>query len=120
MNTIDELLEEVEYAVEANSFESQCLWQRFSNQEGVVWESCSQGKMITLGITDDMPVCMSVFVNTINGVNVLFYEMTSQVVDYRLVDKFLEQKFGIFYNEVCVDSGNFFWIINIIKEKQHE
>lgn len=120
MNTIDELLEEIEYAVEANSFESQCLWQRFSNQEGIVWEICPQGKMITLGKTDGMPVCMSVFVNKINGVNVLFYEMTSLVVDYRLVDKFLEEKFGIFYREVCVDSGNFFRIINSIKEKQNE
>lgn len=119
MSAFDELLEEVDYAVEANSFESQCLWQKVSNQEGINWESCPCGKMLTLGMVDDMPVCMSIFINKINNIPVMFYEMTSQVVDYRLVDKFLEEKFGIFYNEVCVDAGNFFRIVNKIKENNN-
>lgn len=111
-DNIDNLIENAKFAVEANSFEKNRLWSE--HKDKLDWKENTEGKMITLGELDGIPVCMSIFVDTLNGFNVIFYEMTSLVVDYRMVDAWLEDKFGGLFGKMdtCFDAKNFHNIIN--------
>ena len=110
---IDTLIEKAQFAVEANSYEKINLWLEYKDK--LDWKQITEGKLITLGKVDDLPICMSIFVDILNGVPVMFYEMTSLMVDYRLVDDYLENKFGEFHSrDYCTNSMNFGRIVNEI------
>lgn len=82
---IKEMLNKCVGAVEANTFESMCLWQGHNG----TWVSATSGRLTTVGHIDDMPVCISLLVNIVNGSPILFYYPTSIMVDYRLIDAWL-------------------------------
>lgn len=81
-------LEKVDFAVEANSYEKLTIWQTF-HEKAKSWESISRGSMRTIGEIDKRPVCVCLFWDVINGKKVLFYEATSQVVDHEMVAKWI-------------------------------
>ncbi len=84
-----------EYVVEATHEEGFGVWQR--THKTVKWEQ-GHGWLITLGKVwvgsalrklERMPVTVSVNWNLLDGHLVGFYEAESQVVDHRMVDKYI-------------------------------
>lgn len=76
--------------VEANSYESMCLWREYHQERKLRWEQGLGGYLPTVGKIDGRPVCLSLFVNTIKGHKILFIEPTSQVVDWEMIDVWLK------------------------------
>jgi hypothetical protein len=78
-------------AVEANNYEQLMLWSENKRRDPPrVWKEKNSGLLETIGHLDDMPVCISLWTAEIDGHKILFYEPTSQVVDYRMIDNWLE------------------------------
>lgn len=77
--------------VEANSFEHLTLWQDNQRQpKPMAWEeNRSGGPLVTVGELAGMPVCIALRVERVGGHSLLFVDATSQVVDHRLIDKWL-------------------------------
>ena len=82
--------------VEANSFEKHQLWAlNRAKQDGIgvaprVWVENLAGIGRCIGYVVDMPVFVSLMTATIDGQKILFYEATSQVVDHRMVEAWLQ------------------------------
>lgn len=87
---IREFLDGVVGVVEANSYEHQCLWERYHGEYEVAWKTNSSGLGECVGKLADMPVCISLTTAVVGGFKLLFIDATSAVVDYRLIDKWLE------------------------------
>lgn len=84
-----EFLSGVVGVVEANSFERLCLWQEHHTRR--LWLDRNDGLLETVGHLDGMPVCLSLLTSKIDGHKVLFIDATSQVVDHRMIDKWLAE-----------------------------
>ncbi len=101
-------IKETIYLVEASSFESTVLWERWaksaeemfsadykdSRRKRVVWEQLNPGTLPTVGMVDNRPVVIIIDFVRINGNVIAFYEATSQVVDYRAVEDYLKKRFS--------------------------
>lgn len=96
---LEEMLKETFYLVEATSFEHHCLWAENSHQsdrrvfDAIEWIQGNPGRMIEIGKVGDMPVVISLHWDFLNGQPVCFWHATSLVVDYRLVNRWLEENF---------------------------
>lgn len=88
---INEFLSGVVGVVEANSFETLCLWEDYHEQRKVSWEQRLDGLGETVGHLGSMPVHLSLCINTVDGHKLLFIDATSQVVDHRLIEKWLAE-----------------------------
>lgn len=102
-------IRETVYIVEATSFEKSCLWERWAfnnrysrvfpdpknpeNAHRVHWADISLGFWKQLGELAGSPVCVSVFFARILGKTIAFYEGSSQVVDMRMVEAWLDEEF---------------------------
>jgi hypothetical protein len=109
MNTIDDRFDTTIYAVEANSFEKQILWEKFN--ERVEWV---QGNGIGKDIGNGTFV--SLLWDTINKKTVLFYEATSAVVDHDKVKAFIKEQCNV---PTC-DAQNFHRCVSAIEKLQEE
>jgi hypothetical protein len=69
---MDKFLLGVVGVVEANSYESMCLWQEQHERAGKTWKSGGGGPMVQVGEIADMPVCISLLVNEVDGHRILF------------------------------------------------
>lgn len=49
------------------------------------------GPIVTVGMLDGRPVCISLNVVIIRGKRVMFYSPTSQVVDYKMIEEYLDK-----------------------------
>lgn len=77
--------------VEANSYELHMLWEENERSENPKsWKQDGGGPLVTVGHLDKMPVCISLFIVRVDSHKVLFFDATSQVVDYRLIDNWME------------------------------
>lgn len=74
--------------VDANSFERLCLWQERGEK---TWVDSPFGHWLEIGSCADMPVCVNLSTVVIGGHKILFIDPTSQVVDYRMIDAWLER-----------------------------
>lgn len=111
---VDEHLKNTFAAVEVTSEESLHLWREWAEEHTdrvkdardqrplVYWEQIPSGFNQTIGVfkfekDEVMPVCISGYWVRLRGKKtdpgklVLLYEMTSQVVDYRMVDRWMEE-----------------------------
>ncbi len=98
--TNEQKLEETVFFVEANSFETFCLWQKNHNKENQTWEQDMSGFGKTVGYINDESdkvVFVSFTFYIINGKRVCFYEATSRYVDHTMVDDLIKS-FGKTYN----------------------
>jgi hypothetical protein len=59
------------------------------------WKQVSSGFGLTLGKLDDRPICVCFSFAYINGHKICFYEATSQVVDHKLIEKWLKTHFQL-------------------------
>lgn len=82
-------LKETFFVIEATSYEQLMLWQEWNGK--VAWKQDNLGWLETVGFLDNMPVCISIMRVNLNGHWVLFWFPTSQVVDHRLIDKWLDE-----------------------------
>lgn len=89
MNT--NFLDGVIGVVEANSYESMCLWKE-AQEHGFTWEEARMGEFVSVGSLEGRPVCMTLNVHTIKGQRILFIDPTSQVVDHAMIEHWLMQK----------------------------
>jgi hypothetical protein len=90
MSQMQDFLDGVVGVVEANSYESMCLWQEWHKKRGKTWEQGLGGYLPTIGQLDGRPVVLSLFVHKIDGHHLLFIEPTSQVVDHQMIDAWLK------------------------------
>lgn len=78
--------------VKANSYETMCLWREYHEKLSRPWGAGRSGLMLTVGELADMPVAITLYVNEIDGHRILFLDATSQVVDHRMIEKWMEDK----------------------------
>lgn len=85
-----EFLNGVIGVVDANSYERLCLWQEWQ-KPGKSWKENTSGFLETVGHLDGRPVCVSMFTATVDGHRLLFLDATSQVVDHKMIDEWLQR-----------------------------
>jgi len=83
-----DMMERVQFAVEASDYERFRLWQEFHSQ-AKCWEQETRGSMITVGHISGRPICVQLSWNAINGKRVLFYNASSQLVDWVMIEEWL-------------------------------
>lgn len=117
MVKLDPRFSMTEYAVEADSFSYQALWEKFSTEtihktpmSVVRWEEDSLGHMTTIGWFNKRPININFRWATLNGHSILFYDACSQLVDYKMVEDWLD-KYTKFRR--C-DANNFHNVLNLI------
>jgi hypothetical protein len=102
----DERWKETKFVVEATSFEQFELWREHAlggllpgqadslNARGrrVSWEQMNPGSLTTIGVLFDRPICVCVSWARVNGHIIAFYEATSELVDYKMVDAWIRAK----------------------------
>lgn len=87
-----EFLKDVVGVVKATSTEKFYLWKEYHNSlELFTWKEGGGGPMVTIGHVGDMPVCICLLVDVVEGHRILFVDATSQVVDWRMVDEWLKK-----------------------------
>ena len=103
--------QDVVYMVEANSFETLSLWQQHHKE--LNWQEVTRGgPMFQLGQLADRPVVLSVNIFSILGRKVMSYDPTSQVVDWVMVEDFLEKSWP---NAKKTNAMNFFNAVHDIR-----
>lgn len=90
-NQMQTFLNGVVGVVEANSFETMCLWKEYTEELKKTWLENPSGLGQQIGILAGMPIFISLNTAIIDGKKILFIDPTSQVVDYRIIDKWLEE-----------------------------
>lgn len=94
------MFEGVQGCVEANSYEYHSLWKDYSKQyyesfkkipDSVTfdWKSDGSGLGKAIGKVGGSPVFLSLRVAEIDGLKILFYDATSRVVDWEMVENYL-------------------------------
>ena len=91
----------VEYFVEATSFEKFCLWKQneeykkdFTLKSFQEWDM-GTGQMVEIGRLDRRPVAVVFWFDKLDGHKVCFYEATSEVVDHKMVEKWIEDNCNV-------------------------
>ena len=87
---MDPRFSETVFVVEATSFERMMLWAENDRRKRVRWEADGHGWLLQVGELGGMPVSVSFVWARLNGYRVVFCEATSQVVDHRQVEAWLE------------------------------
>ena len=105
------------FAVEANTFEQRILYGAYKDE--VRWVGDNSGYLPTIGHIDDRPVCVSLFWVEIDGKRVLFYHPTSQAVDHKLIEEWLDANMPLNeYNgrKTRCDADNFHMCVGAVRE----
>lgn len=86
------------YIVEANDYERLALWRESAKDadnpvihEPVNWHQESEGVAVDLGTLDEMPVMVCLTWAIINNIRVMFVDPVGQIVDWRMIDKWLAE-----------------------------
>lgn len=90
LNDVDAFIGDCVIAVEANSFESHCLWAKYHKETN--WKQIGSGFGPTVGRIADMPVNVSININIINGHRVLFYYGMSMVVHFGMIEEWIRAR----------------------------
>jgi hypothetical protein len=132
--TIEKVLGMTEYLVEADSFSKHELWAKYSGEgmfrpigngesfPTVKWEQIHEGRLQEIGQvtikngrkTEKMPVVLNVFWALLDGKLIGFYEATSRVVDWRMVEKYLIKHFPHGPARMT-DAQNFHHVIHFVQ-----
>ena len=57
------------------------------------WKQEGMGFLLTVGLMDDRPICVTFSFAVISEKRICFWEATSQLVDYVVVENWLKEKF---------------------------
>lgn len=92
---VKEFLADVDGVVEATNTEKTHLWMvnkhSLYGQKPREWKELLSGYGTIVGYLAEMPVFISLLKDTIDGKNILFWFATSQVVDYRMIEQWMEE-----------------------------
>jgi hypothetical protein len=135
---IEAKIKATKFLVEATGAEQHFLWSlhaRYSHKHhpsypSLTWEQHACGSLVSVGnvqifkkqsgsgaLYEQMPVCVSLTFATIDGAVVCFWDATSQVIDYRLVEKWLNQKFAhVPPREGRTNAMNFHIVTNALRD----
>lgn len=86
----DEWFKTVHAHVNATSFEQFCIWKEYKDRFD--WISNPSGKLLTLGMVDKRPTCVSLNTAKVGGKVILFFEGTSMLCDHQLINDFIREK----------------------------
>jgi len=89
-SALKEYLRGVVGVVEANAFERKGLRDHYLQAKCGEWERNLCGMTATVGHLGGMPVRISLFTEIVGGHKLVFINPTSEVVDHRLIVKWLE------------------------------
>ena len=95
---LDDLLSCAEFVVEASSYEQQALWEKYALQAGsdsntrVDWQDQTRGWLVQVGKLDNRPICIHVRGAMLNGLAVLFYGATSEVIDWKMIEGWFKEQ----------------------------
>lgn len=118
------MLKEAQYAVEASNHEQFIFYVLYSKDSGtpyhtkVNYKQRGGGYMSQIGILDKRPITLSLFVNEINGIPVLFYEGCSQLVDHLMIENWLKAFCPAYAARRECDMGNIHQCIHYIDDIQ--
>lgn len=108
-------LESMDFVLEATRTELQLLYEQhvhFKVRTPIEWEDgYNSGNFVTIGEIDGRPICMSISYKKICGINVLVWEMTSQLVDYKMAEDWLTQFCPAYKYETRCDANNFHQLV---------
>lgn len=89
-NEMTDFLSDAVGVVEANSYELHMLWAENQRRaQPRTWKENPRGLLETVGHIADRPVCIGLFTAEVDQHKLLFIDATSQVVDHRMIDKWL-------------------------------
>jgi hypothetical protein len=108
----------VEYVVEANTFERHKLWEEWAWGD-VQWKDGTSGSLITVGYMGDSPVVISILVANILGYDVIFWHPTSRVVDYQMIEAWLEKNVPVYQTKVAEHKSDAMNFHNCIHHLNH-
>lgn len=129
----EKYFKDVVFLVEANAYEKHSLWNdffhtpRYINYKLDSWGDIMEGAYVEIGQVDNRPVCVSITWGILNGYKVLFYNACSQVVDYKMVEKWTNHfplqtlKYNPNLHSIRCDAENFYnciRAINSLKENK--
>lgn len=91
---IDERFNDTIYLVEASNDERHFLWKEFTKYDtpaypALDWKDDS-GLVLTVGELDSRPICVCFMWTKINGQRICWWEPTSQLVDHKMIDAWLD------------------------------
>lgn len=90
-----------------------------NNNKLVHWEQVGMGYHHKIGEINDRPIYLDLSFAYINDKKVLFYECTSHLVDYEMVENWLKEKFQLIHDETrwCkTNAANFHICVNRLAE----
>ena len=128
-DTAENRLKYTLFVVEATSFETQMLWEKWckdspekpirNRHATQKWEQ-KHGWLVTIGKIGKRPVCLSMTWNVIDGQWIMFYDQCSQVTDSVQTEKWLDIHFqGRWDNgtsRAITDAPNFHLCVEAINE----
>lgn len=88
---------DVAFVIEATENEQYFLWGAYYSHPGLhgvkvnKWEEITLGHGLTIGELDNRPICVHIRYAKLNDKKVMFYCGMSQLVDYALIDKWLDK-----------------------------
>jgi len=105
----------IQYIVEGSTFR---IWEKW-NDELDSWEQ-GMGWLETVGYINDRPICISIFIEKINGYEVLFWHATSELVDYKMIEEWFQLNHSALWytdrpGQHC-DEVNFMHCINYLRD----
>lgn len=113
------------FAVEATSAEYSFLWANHASESSsrqfdpVDWREVGMGFGVTVGTLKKMPVVISLRWAFLDGQLVMFWHATSQVVDHRQIDNWMEKHFTAKWDgtrRATCDASNFHHCIGAVRE----
>lgn len=110
------------YLVEANSFEKLTLWNTWvkSAKEPIKWKDSNRGVIPVVGLVNKLPVCVSILINEIEGMPVVFWEATSRMVDHDLIKDWFKEKMPQLFPEqnahLSCDAQNFHCCVHYLQD----
>ena len=118
---MDTRFKNTEYAVEADSYTMQSLWETYSNEQlnlykternTIDWKQDLKGTLTQIGELNGRPIIVCFFWAKLNNHLIVFYEATSQLVDWCMVEEWLDINCPC---ERC-DANNFGNVLHLIKK----
>lgn len=111
---IKEFLQGVDGVVEATGYEKLYLWTQYSDE----WDDRSNGGyLVRVGEVGDEGIYISILIHKVRNQKILFWHATSQVVDYRIIEQWLDQNIpwpdGV---RNKTDANNFSCIFRAVKK----
>ncbi len=73
-----------------SSYESLGIYQELT-EKGYKYVQDMGGPLLTIGYIDNRPICIAPLIHEIGGAKVLHLEATSELVDWKLIDKWIKE-----------------------------